>query len=48
MALRLEKWLGIDNGGRADVWLKEQAHYDLWQARSKFKARVLPAVKKAA
>ena len=42
MAIRLEKWLGIDNGGRADLWLAEQASYDLWQARSKFKANVKP------
>jgi addiction module HigA family antidote len=40
MALRLEQWLGIENGGRADVWLAEQATYDLWQARNKFKANI--------
>jgi addiction module HigA family antidote len=33
MALRLEGWLGIENGGRADLWLNQQAAYDLWQAR---------------
>jgi addiction module antidote protein, HigA family len=33
MALRLEGWLGIENGGRADVWIAQQAAYDLWQAR---------------
>jgi addiction module HigA family antidote len=33
MALRLEGWLGAENGGRADVWLAQQAAYDLWQAR---------------
>lgn len=33
MALRIEKWLGIKNGGRADAWLSQQAAYDLWQAR---------------
>jgi antitoxin HigA-1 len=33
MAIRLEKWLGVDRGGRADIWLAEQASYDLWQAR---------------
>ena len=43
MALRIEKWLGVENGGRADLWLAEQATYDLWQARSKFKAHVKPA-----
>ena len=40
MALRLEKWLGVKNGGRADVWLAEQTAYDLWQARVKFTAKV--------
>ena len=33
MALRLEGWLGVENGGRADLWMAEQAAYDLWQAR---------------
>jgi addiction module HigA family antidote len=33
MALRIEKWLGVKNGGNADVWLSQQATYDLWQAR---------------
>lgn len=33
MALRIESWLGIDNGGRADTWIAQQAAYDLWQAR---------------
>jgi len=33
MALRLEGWLGAKHGGRADVWLAQQAAYDLWQAR---------------
>lgn len=23
MALRLEKWLGVENSGRADIWLAE-------------------------
>ena len=40
MALRLEKWLGIENGGRADVWLAEQTTYDLWQTRQTFSADV--------
>jgi antitoxin HigA-1 len=43
MALRIEKWLGVENGGRADLWLAEQASYDLWQARMNFKAKVKPA-----
>ena len=43
MALRLEGWLGVENGGRADVWIAQQAAYDLWKAR---KAGV-PKVKRA-
>ena len=33
MALRIEGWLGLKNGGRADVWLAQQAAFDLWKAR---------------
>jgi addiction module HigA family antidote len=33
MALRLEGWLGVKNGGRADLWISMQAGYDLWLAR---------------
>ena len=33
MALRLERWLGVDQGGRAGLWLAMQSAYDLWQAR---------------
>lgn len=33
MALRLEGWLGVENGGRADLWVVQQAAYDLWKAR---------------
>lgn len=33
MALRLEGWLGIENGGSADAWLLQQAAFDLWKAR---------------
>lgn len=43
MALRIEKWLGIENGGRADLWMAEQVSFDLWQARSTFTAVVKPA-----
>jgi len=31
MALRIEKWLGIKNGGSADVWLRQQDKYAQWQ-----------------
>lgn len=44
MALRLEGWLGVENGGRADLWLAQQAAYDLWQAR----AHGTPKVQRAA
>ena len=44
MALRLEKWLGVKNGGRADVWVAQQAAYDLWQARKVGVPRVRRAV----
>jgi antitoxin HigA-1 len=33
MALRIEAWLGVEQGGRADLWLANQMDYDLWQAR---------------
>lgn len=33
MALRIEGWLGVENGGRADLWLGQQTTYDLWQVR---------------
>lgn len=38
MALRLERRLGVENGGRAGVWLGMQAAYDLWQAQKSAKA----------
>ena len=38
MALRSERWLGVDHGGRAGVWLGMQATYDLWQAQKSAKA----------
>lgn len=44
MALRLEGWLGVGHGGRADVWVAQQAAYDLWQARKAGMPRVRRAV----
>jgi addiction module HigA family antidote len=38
MALRIERWLGRDHGGAAEVWLAQQTAYDLWQARVAAKA----------
>jgi addiction module HigA family antidote len=43
LARRMEAWLGVENGGRADVWLAQQLDYDLWQARQ----GPAPAVKRA-
>lgn len=44
MALRIEGWLGVENGGRADVWLGMQVAYDLWQARVQGAPKVARAV----
>ncbi len=44
MALRLEQWLGVDRGGRAELWLAQQTAYDLWQAR---KAGIPAKIKRA-
>ena len=38
MALRIERWLGRDHGGAVEVWLGQQADYNLWQARQAAKA----------
>ncbi len=43
MALRIEAWLGVANGGRADLWVAQQAAYDLWKARQSG----MPKVKRA-
>ena len=40
MALRLEQWLGIDNGGSASLWLGQQSAYDLWKTRKSLKIRL--------
>lgn len=40
MALRLELWLGIEHGGRADTWVAQQAAYDLRKARKAGKPKV--------
>ncbi len=46
MALRIERWLGRDHGGAAEVWLAQQSAYDLWQARQACKAsKALSGVK---
>ena len=40
MALRLEGWLGDENGGHADAWIAQQAEYDLWRVRKAGKPKV--------
>jgi len=30
MAMRIEKWLGVENGGSAEHWLAVQASHDRW------------------
>lgn len=42
MALRLEAWLGASIGGPADVWIVQQAAYDLWCARQAGSPTVTP------
>ncbi|HRH79465.1 MAG TPA: HigA family addiction module antitoxin [Thiobacillaceae bacterium] len=42
MALRLENWLGVEHGGRADTWIAQQAAYDLWKARKAGAPKVMP------
>lgn len=44
MALRLESWLGVENGGRADLWIAQQAAYDLWKARAAGMPKVVRAM----
>ena len=31
LARRIEAWLGPENGGSAETWLRMQIDYDLWQ-----------------
>ena len=46
IALRIERWLGRDHGGAAEVWLAQQAVSDLRQARAAVKAsKALSGVK---
>ena len=33
LARRIEAWLGTENGGRAESWLKMQIDYDLWRLK---------------
>jgi len=40
MALRLEGWLGGENGESADLWVAQQAAYDLWSTRKAGRPKV--------
>jgi len=44
MALRIEAWLGVENGGSASIWLSQQTAYDLWKARKTIKPKVKHAL----
>ena len=33
MALKIEKWLGVEQGGRVEMWAGMQLDNDMWQAR---------------
>lgn len=35
MALAIEQWLGVKNGGRAEMWAGMQLDYDMWLARER-------------
>ena len=35
MALKIEAWLGVEHGGRAEMWVGMQMKHDMWQARHK-------------
>lgn len=49
LALRLEAWLGGPRKGpSAEVWMRMQADYDLWQAKQKGKPQIARAVRIAA
>lgn len=46
MALRIERWLGVEHGGRAEIWLRMQAAYDLAAAQKTARSalkRIKPA-----
>jgi plasmid maintenance system antidote protein VapI len=43
MARRIQAWLGVKRGERAEVWLAMQMQYDLWQAEQKPLPKVIPA-----
>jgi len=44
LARRIEAWLGPENGGSAETWLRMQIDFDLWQNN---KSHPLPKAKRA-
>lgn len=44
MVTAAAKQPGVENGGRADLWIAQQAAYDLWQARNNGAPKVQCAV----
>jgi antitoxin HigA-1 len=44
MALRIEKWLGLERGGDARVWLAQQMAHDLWQVKKSTKTKPLKVI----
>jgi addiction module HigA family antidote len=44
MAIRFSQWLG----GSAEIWLRAQLQYELWQAEKKPRAEVKPAARTVA
>ncbi len=38
MALKIEAWLGAENGGRTEIWAGMQLDYDMWKARQRRQA----------
>lgn len=43
MARRIEAWLGVERGGRAELWLAMQMDYELWRLAQ----RPAPTVQRA-
>ncbi len=35
MPLRIERWLGVEHGGRAELWAGMQLDHDMWRVRQK-------------
>ena len=38
MALKIERWLGVEQGGRAEMGAGMQLDYDMWKARQRHEA----------